>query len=945
MESYGIPEPNSIIYSKSLTHPRTPFKRGVYVDSPLEKGLMEEVNITQNIVDIKKLVILLVLIFVFISINYPALSWETLKTDHFTVFLKHGYESQAREFLNALENYRPRVETLTRNSAYHVPIIIEDVGTSSNGATDPITNRIFLYTYPPSESNIGRTIQNWTSDVSIHEYTHLLHLTKVGGLMEAVKTLFGNYFMPNVYSFDWITEGITVYSESQLSPYQGRINDGYYTSYIAARVKDNRFPSILEAAYSPIEYPYGDGIYNYGGMFFDYLAKTYGEDKFARLFDYYGSSLPVFMLGTSASQVYGKSLPKLWKEWEQYESERFKDFHNEGEILTQKGDFTSNLIFYNDKLYYTRTNVEKTGAFNARSFTKIVQRDIVTKNEKCIVSTTSFFTTPIKIHDNWLYYAVAEIKPGYANTSYMTYGYYSIVHEKNLVTGEDHVCLKDGLRDFEILKDGSIIYSRDKKEGFGSEIIQYDRNTREKKKLFDIEFLVDRITVDEDRIIVSARKDWENYNLYELSLDKKQLTQIINSPRFEGFHSLYRDKLFFTANYGKVYSSYCYDLSSEKMYRLTQNGYSTYPAYDEKNMKLYYIGLNSYGLDIYVKDIEWNEFQIPDEPINVHPLFSLDENQIHKGGYFENLKTMIPNLHLPLFSIGANNGEGNGLGVLLSGEDALGHFPYIAELLYDPNTKEPLYNVMLSTRILAPFTASISAYNFDEEKRLSLDMQYPFLMRLSPGLSNFSIGFSGNLFNDHTSIAINRRELKPYLIAGFSFPLTELGLKFSVPLERKVMGSIINRNGVYGELDINQYIKKSEFRIKSLGIYDPDNTYSFMNDDREDNLFPVIRGYVHPLYKKIGVSFSADLTAPILSLRYGIFLLPYVFFEDLCTDIFFDASIPKDGKNSQASTGLELHLETNLAMMIPMDIGVRFVINNEDRKLKAEPILGVAGSF
>jgi hypothetical protein len=931
----------------------------------------------------KKIAVFFVFIFLFIS-THRAFSWETLKTDHFTVFYEPEYEYQAREFLKALEYYRPKVENLTQNQAYRLPIIIEDIGTIANGMTDPITNRIFLFTYPPSASSLGTSIQNWATFVGVHEYTHLLHLTKVGGLMEAIKTLFGNYFLPNVYSLGWVTEGITVYSESQLSPYQGRLNDGYYTSYIASRVKDNRFPSILESAYSPIEYPYGDGIYNYGGMFFDYMAKTYGEDKFAKFFDQYGSSLPVLMFGMSASQTYGRSLPKLWKEWKQYESERFKNFHNEGEKLTQKGDFASDLVFYNDKLYYTRTNIKKTGAFNAWSFSNITQKDTIlvppsngrteSGKEKCIVSTTSSFTTPIKIHKGHLYYAVAEIKPGYANTSYMTYGYYSIVHDKNLTTGEDKVCLKDGLRDFEVLSDGSIIYSKDIKDSFGSEIIRYDRNTREKKELFEVEYLVDRIVVNEDRIIVSARKDWENYNLYSLDLNKQQLTplvppsngrtdlvppsngrtdlvppsngrtEIANTPNFEGFHSLYSDKLFFTANYGKIYSSYCYDLSSGKTYRLTQNGFSAYPAYDEKNQRLYYLGLNSYGFDVYVTNLEWNEFQTLDETLNMHPSFRLDENQIRKGGYLDNLKTMAPNLHLPLFSIGTKEG-GNRLGVLLSGEDALAHFPYSAEFWYDLNTKEPLFDVTLSTRILAPFTTSVSAYNFDEKKRLSLDMQYPLLMRLSSGLSNFSAGFSGRLFNDHSSISMNRRELNPYLKVDFNFPLTNFGLKFSVPLEREAIGSTINRNGFYAEWDINEYIRKSELSIKYLGIYDPDNTYDPKKDDKEDSPFPVIRGYDNPLDKKAGIVFSADLTAPILPIKYGIFLMPYVFFEDVCAGLFFDASIPKDGKNPQASTGLELHLETNLAMMIPMDIGVRLVINKKDRKPKVEPFIGTTGSF
>ena len=238
------------------------------------------------------------------------------------------------------------------------------------------------------------------------------------------------------------------------------------------------------------------------------------------------------------------------------------------------------------------------------------------------------------------------------------------------------------------------------------------------------------------------------------------------------------------------------------------------------------MGLNSYGFDIYAKNIEWNEFQMPDDLPYVHPVISIDE-KIHRGGYLDNLKTLTPNLYIPLFSFGTDK-EGDRFGFLISGLDALGHFPYSAEFLYDLDSQEPLFNVTLSSRILAPFEASVSAYK---------------------------------------------------------------------------------------------------------------------KDDKEDSPFPIIRGYNNPLNAKVGASLSADLTAPILSIKRGIFLMPYVFFDGICAGLFYDASIPKGGKNPQMSTGLEFHLETNLAMYLPIDIGARFVINRKDKKPKIESFIGVAGSF
>ncbi|MDQ1318437.1 MAG: hypothetical protein QG588_2099, partial [Candidatus Poribacteria bacterium] len=115
----------------------------------------------------KKITVFSVFVFLFISFTHPAFSWETLKTDHFTVFYKPEYEYQTRDFLKALEYYRPKVENLIQNQAYHLPIIIDDIGTISNGTTNPINNRIYLFTYPPSASSLGTSVQNWATYVGV----------------------------------------------------------------------------------------------------------------------------------------------------------------------------------------------------------------------------------------------------------------------------------------------------------------------------------------------------------------------------------------------------------------------------------------------------------------------------------------------------------------------------------------------------------------------------------------------------------------------------------------------------------------------------------------------------------------------------------------------------------------------------------------------------------
>lgn len=866
--------------------------------------------------------IIITAVFVVLSMLFPAgvfgwSDWRTLKTEHFTVFYKPGYESQAWEALRALEYYRPGVEKLTGNQAFHLPVVIEDAGTMPNGMANPLFFNIHLFTYPPPGISALGSVENWWTDVGVHEYIHMLHLTKTAGIPKLLTTLLGTP-SPNIFSPGWIAEGITVYGESQISKFQGRLNDGFFDAYLGASVKDNRLPSLPKATYSPMEFPGGSGIYLYGGEFFNYLSKTYGEEKFAQFFKTCGSSilsyfspiLPSIGLDRAAKKVYGKSFPALWREWHKYETERFKDFAMEGERLTSYGWYMEDLRISEGRLYYKRSYPVKTGAFRNFWFSEIMERDLTNGKERAIIPVTSFFTMPMRIHNGRLYYAVAETKFGYANALLSTSGYYSIIHEKDLPTGENRVVFGEEMRAFDVLSDGNILYSKDKKEGFGSEIYLYERATKEKKILFNTDYLVGEIISDGKRIVVSARKDWANFSLYTLVLETGEFTPLVRTPYLECGISLYGDKLFFGANYEKKYSAYCYDFSTGKVSNLTQNGFATFPAYDEKEGMLYFVGLNSYGNDLYRKQAEPKEFQLPADPATKPPVFTLKESEVRRGGYFDNLKTLTPKIRIPLFSFDRDNAVA---GIWFMGGDAIGHFPeYTGQFLYNFKKNKPEFSINLFNNFFAPLLSSIK-YSTIKEKSLKFDLRYPFISRLSPGLSEFFLGSSLNFFKD-----FSRLEIEPFLSIAFQYPRTYGSLQFRLPVEQKGIGSSINRTGLYADMELVRYLPNSEISLKIQGIYDIDNP---------DTVFSEIRGYEQPLEAKSRAIFTLEYSRPILRIRKGLWN-PNIFFEDLCVKLFVDGAAGSEGK-SQLSTGFELHLETKILSLLSLDIGIGLAVNRE----------------
>ena len=831
-------------------------------------------------------------------------NWKSLVTDHFIVLYKPEYELYALDVIKGLEYIRPDIETLIGNTAYNVPVVIDDLGTIANGFTDHIFYNIHLFRYSPSFFLYNFSfIRNWLFYVGTHEYTHMLHLTTVSGIPKILKTIYGNIFYINFFVPEWIIEGITVYSESRFIPYMGRLNDGYFDSYIASCIKDHRFPSPLKAAYTPSEeFPYRTGIYIFGGEFFNYLAKIYGEDKFSLFFNKYGSSFPYLMLNNITKKTFGKRFDELWFDWQKYETEKYNTYVMDGEQVTKYGHEITSLRIWNNKLYFIRNYPVKTGAFRQFNFSQIIEKDINSSNEKIVVETTSFFSCPIKIRDSNLYYSVSELKPGYANITNSSYGFYSVIHQKNISTGKDKILFKDEIRCFDITENAKIIYSKDMKNRFGSDIYSYDPKTGKKELLLSSEYIVDDIVINKDTIFVSARKTWDNFNLYILKPDTKEFIPILKpTPYFQGTPAVYDNKLFFSANYDKKYFLYYYNPESDKIYKLVENGYAIYPAYNKTNNTLYYIGLNSYGNDIYCKQLIPEEFFLPEYPSAVIPEYQLSDIAIKKCGYSANLKTLTPKLHFPLILTDEHTSYA---GFIFSGTDAIGHFPYYTTILYDFKYNKPNIDLILQPNIFLPLSVTINCNNFYNQF-FKLDLMYPLVIRLSPGLSKLYTGLSITGYDGFSDCIIG-----PYLELGLKYPKTYFNYRLSSSFANYTEDTN-SYSGYMSNIYLSQYINKSEFNLKLT------NTNS--------SLYKYIRGYLEPISARI--FYSIDFSFPISFIRKGSWSFPYFFQEDRCISIFSDIAV--DNNSIYYSAGLELHLETKMLFYIPIDWGIRTSINKD----------------
>jgi hypothetical protein len=819
-------------------------------------------------------------------------NWKTLKTDDFTVIYKDGYYWEALHTLQNLHYFGGNVRALMGDGLSNLPVVIEDVGAVSNGFANPIFHNVHIFTRPEGFSYRLEGVESWYRTVALHEYSHMLHLSRTRGFARLLRSVFGSLFSPNLYSPGWITEGITVYSESQSTPYEGRLNEGFFDSYIGTRVYSGTMPSIIEATNAPLDFPAG-AYYLYGGEFVDFIAHKYGEDKLSGFFDRYGSFFwaplsgifPFSGLDIAARKSFGKSWPDLFADWRHFEMERFSGWEQVGSRVTDQGWYVYSLEATDSVLYYVRYKPAKVDGFRVRSIVQLVEFNCRDNVEKILSSLSNIITTPLRLHDNKLYYTMPQYAGGYANVYYRGHGVEANLHEYDLDTGEDHIILTDDIRSFCIMRGGRILYSRDRGGGFGSEIRMYDGN--ENSHIFETDMLVGELEATRAYTAVVGRHDFENWNIYLLDFEAGNFVPVVTTPWVEGSITLIGDSLLFTANYDETFGIYMCDLTDGIVYRLTDGGYADHGVVADTH--LYFVGMSEGGLDVYRSSFEPVKYERVEEEPSPKPDFEDIPLVVKNGGYGDVAKTLIPSIRMPFIFPTEDDLSTWVYGLLLLGGDATDENIYGGFIALEHAEQDMFFNFLWQSRFFSPLDVFLF---YDYRNAVEYSITYPAYLSLEYGVSNLTLFMDGRIFEGTTRV-----EFEPGFAATMQYPHTTLAAGMSFPFERQAWGSTINRGGQRLHFNIQQLLFGGELRFYSDAYVDRHNpdTASFY-----------VRGY-DQITSPRALVLSVEYGHRICKLRTG-FWNPNIYFEDLFWTTFTDIAWTDDG-TTHYSAGVELRLE------------------------------------
>ncbi len=199
-----------------------------------------------------------------------AVKWRTIKDGYFTVIYPEEIDSLAQRYVWLLHNaYRP-VTSALRPTLRNIPVVLHPYTVNSNGAVVWTPRRMELYTTPPVTSYA----QPWDKQLVLHETRHVAQMFKLReGNFKYLHVLIGEQsegLAAGLYPPGWYLEGDAVVSETAgsssgrgrqpefLMPYKAYYLNNYKFAYDVWKNDSYRYliPSKYEMGYAMSAYAY-----------------------------------------------------------------------------------------------------------------------------------------------------------------------------------------------------------------------------------------------------------------------------------------------------------------------------------------------------------------------------------------------------------------------------------------------------------------------------------------------------------------------------------------------------------------------------------------------------------------------------------------------------------------------------------------------------------------
>ena len=532
-----------------------------------------------------------------------SLKWDHFKTPHFSVIYPAGVDSLAQLFAHRLEHYYPYIGKPLDHTASHMPVIVHNESSFSNGVFVWAPRRLEIFTNPdPNDYN-----QDWLTQLALHEGRHAVQIDKLNqGFTRGLYYIAGEQAVGAVAVFlpYWYLEGDAVDSETRLSS-TGRGRQPSFEMEIKAQMlEQGKIWSFSKAAMGSYRNHIPDH-YQLGYLMVRHGRRTYG-DQFWIDFQQYAARKPYLLNPT-------------WFSMKQYGLDSKKQFYREA--LTSYGDHWRMMAAKREYTAKKEWNKDNKRSYTSYSFPHEMS------GSRIISLKTGMDQIPEMVLIDSSGNEERVFRPGFLNSGRISYS------KTHFVWDEFIPDTRWSNRNY------SIIRSYDLTTGLVSNL-----GTRTR-------YYAPAISADGNRVAVVEQTDKQKFNLVILSLDGT-VEQVVHSPgnRFiqqpawmendtalvvlvtsEAVKSLYRyslqsgdwreifdaglddisypvvkgDRIFFSGTFSGIDNIYCYRMDKGEVFQVTSSRFGAFqPQVSGDGETLYYSNYTSGGYNAAAMKLE-----------------------------------------------------------------------------------------------------------------------------------------------------------------------------------------------------------------------------------------------------------------------------------------------------------------------------------------------------
>lgn len=532
-----------------------------------------------------------------------SLRWYQFRSPNYTVIHPEGVDSLAQAFARKLEHYYSYLGQALDHKHSHMPVVIHNESSFSNGVFAWAPKRLEIFTNPDPNGYY----QDWLTQLALHEGRHAVQIDKLNqGFTKGLYFLGGEQAVGAMAAFlpYWYLEGDAVDAETRLSA-TGRGRQPSFEMEIKAQLLEaNKLWTFSKATMGSYRH-HIPNHYQLGYLMVRHGRRNYG-DKFWIDFQQYAARKP-FLLNPT------------WFSMKRYGFRSKKQFYKEA-LNTYRRHWVSTAI----ERSYTPLKEWKTE--HGRHYTSYTFPHALSKT-KLLTLKTGLDQIPEFVMIDRTGKEKRLFRPGFLNSGRVSYAKdkiiwdefvsdtrwsnrnYSIIRSYDLATGKVNK-LGRRTRYFSpaVSGDGTrlVTVEQTEKQKFNLVILDMDGTRELLIPSPGNRFLQQPCWMDQDSAIVVLVTVDSGKSLYSYSLNSGEWRRIFDAGVDDISYPTVRGmQIYFSGTFSGIDNIYCYDMSEEQAFQLTSSRFGAFqPQLSPDGSTLYYSNYRSNGYGTGILELE-----------------------------------------------------------------------------------------------------------------------------------------------------------------------------------------------------------------------------------------------------------------------------------------------------------------------------------------------------